>query len=177
MALIEITVDHPSLISTAEDERRTTDEEEGGLLSRDGEQQDEPAEATDPAGTADHGLGETLKTVSTVLTAVTTIAGVLKQLRSEDEDGSAVEVAEGLFEDEDVGGQDEVESFEEELVEDDNEDGLGDESEAAVDEEGESDEDSSGLGLKVAFVLVVLLVALALWTRGDDEESVDDDWD
>lgn len=176
MALIEITVDRPSLISTGEGAEESTDED-GGVLPGDEDDQHEPAESA----TTDDGLGDTLKTVSTILTAVTTIAGVLKRLRSEDADesGSAVDVAEELFEDEESDGEDEVEAFEDELVEQDNEDPAS-ETEVDADSEADAEDSGRGLGLTVAFVLVVILIALAIRSRGgdeSDEDALDDDWD
>lgn len=175
MALIEITVDHPSLISTGEDKQQPTDEE-GGVLSGDNEQSRESTESTDD------GLDDTMKNVSTMVTAATTIAGVLKQLR-EDED-TVEEHDDGFFDDADEEtdtGDEEAQSFVESVVGDDEseadvEDEEGEAIEEDVDEAVAADDGSGGLGMKVAFVLVIVLIAAALWARGDDE-SVEDDWD
>ncbi|MEM4781160.1 MAG: hypothetical protein QXG03_06335 [Halalkalicoccus sp.] len=171
MALIDITIENPSLISTGEDAQRPDEDDESGLLSDD--QPDERSE-----GGADDDLGDTLKNVSTLLTAATTVAGVLKQLR--DDEGSEADGEEsGLFADEEAdsddgaeAGEEEVESFVENVV-GDGESEVEDEPDETEEAEAETD-DSSGLGLKVALVLVVVLVALALWSRGDDEDPVED---
>lgn len=174
MALIEITVDHPSLISTGEDEQRPTDDE-GGVLSDDDGQSRESTESTD-------GVDDTMKNVSTMLTAATTIAGVIKQLR-EDENEQSVDGNNGLFSDADEEtdtGEDEAQSFVDSVIGDEESDAAVEEVEESdeeeVDETAEADEGSSGLGLKVAFVLVIVLIAVTLWARGDDE-TADDDWD
>ncbi|MCH7659435.1 MAG: hypothetical protein IH933_02255 [Euryarchaeota archaeon] len=177
MALIEITVDHPSLISTGEDEQRPTDDE-GGVLSDDDGQSHESTESTD-------GVDDTMKNVSTMLTAATTIAGVIKQLR-EDENEQSADGNDGLFSDADEEtdtGEDEAQSFVDSVIGDEESDAAAEEveeveesDEEAVDETAEADEGSSGLGLKVAFVLVIVLIAVTLWARGDDE-TADDDWD
>lgn len=185
MALIDVTIENPSLVNTGGEGSQTTASSSGTDENGDVDPEAEFEEpASDAAAETDDDLAETLKTISTLLTAATTVAGVLKKLRSEEEGeagaGSAVDVAEGLFEDEEVGGEEEVESFEEELVEEDNETeaDADEEGEEADDEEPAEDDSGRGPGLKVAFVLVVLLVALALWTRGDDEESeLDEDWE
>lgn len=180
MALIEITVDHPSLISTGEDEQRATDED-GGVLPGDEDDQHESGEST----STDDGLGDTLKTVSTILTAVTTIAGVLKRLR--ENEGTVEDEAESLFDEEDTAdaGEEEAESFVESVVGDESDEADADETEEleaeAEDEETDADDSGRGLGVKVAFVLVVVLIALALRARGGDEtadeDALDDGWD
>lgn len=162
MALIEVTVDNPSLIST------------GGTGSRERSETDEGAGTASETGT--DSTDESMETAGTLLTAATTVAGVLEQLRSENEE-AAESADEGLFDNgEDASGDEEAAAFEESVVEGDVPDEATDVEDAGADETDESS--GSGVGLLVAFVLVVALVVAALWMRGGDEgvES-DDDWD
>lgn len=175
MALIEITVDNPSLINTGEEPSERTDE---GIFSR---ETDSDGETGDTGESGDGELDDKMKAISTLVTAATTVAGVIKQLR--DEEKSDVEEESGLFggeADEPDTGDEEAESFVESVV-GENEEAEIEEAEPEEAEDAEADAeteaDSGSVGLKVAFVLVVVLVALALWSREGDEENVDEDWD
>lgn len=146
MALIEVTVDHPSLISTDEDEQR-------GFSDEGTEANGESASETSENGRED--------TVRTALTAATTLASVAKQLRSEDELVGNGEESTDEVEDETEATD--ADAFEESVESEDAEDTDGDE--------------SSRLGLMAVFVLVIALVAIALWTRRGNEGTDLDDWD
>jgi hypothetical protein len=167
MALIEITVDNPALIRTGEEqaERVTTGTDE---------------ETTD----ADAGEVDTdeetdlINTIGTFVTALSALAGVLRQLRSEEEEGAAVEAGtesdveaggdaddgfEEIDEIDEIGGPDEIDDTEDESLE------TGLEGEDESEEDAEAEASGSGLGTKVAILLVVALVVAALWLRGGDE--------
>lgn len=160
MALIEITVDNPSLINTGEGDasRETTDEDSSLGLSSGRERED---------GDSDTDL---IGTIGTFVTALSALAGVLRQLRSEEETGDA---GDGLgFTDEDaddsiLGDSDEAVDEIEEIDE------TGLEGEDADEEEASG----SGLGTKVAILLVIVLVVAVLWFRGGDEEAEFEEFD
>lgn len=167
MALIEITVDNPSLINTGEGDasRETTDEESGLGLSSGRERED---------GDTDTDL---IGTVGTFVTALSALAGVLRQLRSEEETGDA-EDGLGLTDedtddsilgdsDEAVDEIEEIDETEDEALE------TGLEGEDADEEETSG----SGLGTKVAILLVIVLVVAVLWFRGGDEETEFEEFD
>lgn len=166
MALIEITVDNPSLINTSEGDasRETTDEDSSLGLSSGGTESD---------GDADTDL---IGTVGTFVTALSALAGVLRQLRSEEaEDAEAaggLSLTDGDAEDESIIGDtdqtDEIDETEDEALE------TGLEGEDAKEEEESS---GSGLGTKVAVLLVVVLVVAVLWARSGDEDAEFEEFD
>lgn len=166
MALIEITVDNPSLINTGEGEA-TSEDGESSLGLSSGRSENEDDADTDLIGT-----------VGTFVTALSALAGVLRQLRSEETGDAEAEGGLSLT-DEDtedepiIGGADETEETDELGETEDEALETGLEGEDTV--EGESS--GSGLGTKVAVLLVVVLVVAVLLSRGDDEDAEFEEFD
>lgn len=163
MALIEITVDNPSLINTGEDgtNRETTDDDSSVAFSSDSE-----------GGDADTDL---IGTVGTFVTALSALAGVLKQLRSEEtaeaEDGDLGLTDEDADDGSILGSTDETVDEIDETDDEALETGL--EGEDADEEEASG----SGLGAKVAVLLVIVLVVAVLWFQSGDEEAEFEEFD
>lgn len=160
MALIEITVDNPALIRTGEEEtERETTGTDGGTAADVGER--ETDEETD-----------LIETVGTFVTALSALAGVLQRLRSEEEETPVDEEIGGDVDDDldeideidEIEGTDEIDETEDETLET----GLEGEEEP---DEGAS---GSGLGTKVAVLLVIALVVAVLWFRSGDEGDGDE---
>lgn len=161
MALIEITVDNPSLINTAEGEA-TSEDEESGLRLSSGRSENEGDADTDLIGT-----------IGTFVTALSALAGVLRQLRSEETEGTegGLSLTDEDTEDEPIiGGADETDELDE-TADEALETGL--EGEDTVEEESSG----SGLGAKVAVLLVIVLVVAVLLSRGDDEDTEFEEFD
>lgn len=165
MALIEITVDNPSLINTGE----------GEATSEDGESSLEFSSGRTEDGDADTDL---IGTVGTFVTALSALAGVLRQLRSEETGDAEAEGGLSLT-DEDtedepiIGGADETEETDELDETEDEALETGLEGEDTVEEESSG----SGFGAKVTVLLVIVLVVAVLLSRGDDEDPEFEEFD